>query len=95
MTAVRRSREVLAFAFWIRIRRMENQEMSNSSAEGLVIFIVVALVVLLVVGCVKKNPLALWVGEVLIMGATLALVKALFGTKGYIRGSTGRPRIRR
>ena len=69
--------------------------MSNSSAEGLVIFIVVALVVLLVVGCVKKNPLALWVGEVLIMGATLALVKALFGTKGYIRGSTGRPRIRR
>lgn len=69
--------------------------MSNSSAEGLAIFISITLVVLLIVGCVKKNPLALWVGEVLIMGATLALVKALFGTKGYIRGYTGRPRIRR
>lgn len=69
--------------------------MSNSSAEGLAVFIVIALALLLVVGCVRKNPLALWIGEVLIMGATLALVKALFGTKGYIRGYTGRPRIRR
>jgi hypothetical protein len=69
--------------------------MSNSSAEGLVIFVVIALVLLLILGCVKKNPLALWIGEVLIMGATFALVKALFGTRGYIRGYTGRPRIRR
>lgn len=69
--------------------------MSDSSAQGLAIFIVIGLVLLLVVGCIKKNPLALWVGEVLIMGATLALVKALFGTKGSIRGYTGRPRIRK
>jgi hypothetical protein len=69
--------------------------MSNSLAEGLVIFVVIALVLLLIVGCVKKNPVALWVVEVLIMGATLAVVKALFGTKGHIRAYTGRPRLRK
>ena len=69
--------------------------MSDSTVEGLAISVVVGLVVLLIVGCVKKNPVALWVVEVLIMGATLAVVKALFGTKGHIRAYTGRPRLRK
>lgn len=48
-----------------------------------------------IVGIVRRNPLALWVAEVLVMGAVFAVVRELFGVKGHIRGYTGRPRIRR
>jgi hypothetical protein len=61
----------------------------------LIIAVLVLLVVLELVGLVTKHPLALWVAEVIVMGAVFALVKSVFGTKGYVRGYTGRPRFRR
>jgi hypothetical protein len=55
----------------------------------------VFLVALEIYGIVRRHPLALWIAEVLVMGAVLALVKALFGTRGHIRAYAGRPRLRR
>lgn len=63
---------------------------------GWVVLSVAAFLVgLEIYGVIRRHPLALWVGEVLVMGAVLAVVKALFGTKGHIRAYTGRPRLRR
>jgi hypothetical protein len=61
----------------------------------LIIITLVLLIVLELVGIARKQPLALWIGETLVMGAVFALVRNLFGTRGYIRGYTGRPRLRR
>lgn len=54
-----------------------------------------AIVVLLIIGCIRRNPMALWIVETLTMFAVFAIGKQLFGTKGHIRGSIGRPRLRR
>jgi hypothetical protein len=61
----------------------------------IVLFVAVFLVALEVYGIIRRHPLALWIGEVLVMGAVLALVKALFGTRGHIRAYSGRPKLRR
>lgn len=61
----------------------------------IVLSVGVFLVLLEIYGIIRKHPLALWIGEVLVMGAVLALVKALFGTRGHIRAYTGRPRLRK
>lgn len=53
------------------------------------------LVALEIYGIIRRHPLALWIAEVVIMGAVLALVRNLFGTRGHIRAYTGRPRIGR
>jgi hypothetical protein len=53
------------------------------------------VVLLMAVGIARRNPLALWIGQVLVMGAVFGLVKELFGVKGRLYGSTGRPRLRR
>jgi uncharacterized membrane protein SirB2 len=58
-------------------------------------FVLGGIVLLLVVGCVRRNPLALWIVETLTMFAVFAVGKSLFGTKGYVRGYTGRPRLRK
>lgn len=57
--------------------------------------ILASTIVLLIIGCVKKNPLALWIVETLVMFAVFAVAKELTGTKGHVRGYTGRPRLRR
>ena len=61
----------------------------------IVVSVGVSLVALEVYGIIRRHPLALWIAEVLVMGAVLALVRNLFGTRGHIRAYTGRPRIRR
>lgn len=55
----------------------------------------VVLVLLEIYGIIRRHPLALWMAEVVVMGAVLALVRNLFGTRGHIRANTGRPRLRR
>lgn len=61
----------------------------------IIVSVAVFLVGLEIYGIIRRHPLALWIGEVLVMGAILALVKALFGTRGHIRAYTGRPKLRR
>lgn len=56
---------------------------------------VIAAILLLIVGCAKRHPLALWIAETLVMGAVFALIKSMFGVKGSMRGYTSRPRLRR
>lgn len=57
--------------------------------------ILIGAVALLVVGLAIRHPLALWIVEILVMGAMLGLVKELFGVRGRLYGSIGRPRLRR
>jgi hypothetical protein len=58
-------------------------------------FVFAVAVILVIVGIAARHPLALWIAEVLVMGAVFGLVKEIFGVKGRLYGSTGRPRIRR
>ncbi len=61
----------------------------------IIVSVAVFLVGLEIYGIIRKHPLALWIAEVLVMGAVLAIVRNLFGTRGHIRTYTGRPKLRR
>jgi hypothetical protein len=63
--------------------------------EAMIEAILIGAVVLLVIGLAVRHPLALWIVEILVMGAMLGLVKELFGVRGRLYGSIGRPRLRR
>jgi len=61
----------------------------------IIVSVAVFLVGLEIYGIIRKHPLASWIAEVLVMGAVLAIVRNLFGTRGHIRAYTGRPKLRR